>query len=276
MSTDPKTYWNGPVGERWTSLAHVLEKVFGPLREAALDLAAARPGEHVLDVGCGCGGTTLTLAKAVGKAGHVLGVDISAPMLARAKERIEAAGVAAAVELDDAATTRFDPTFDLLHSAFGTMFFPDPHAAFRNLATALKPGGRVAFICWRALAENAGMSAPLAAAKPFLPPMEPPVPGAPGPFAFADPDRLKRILEGAGFTDVVISPLDRNISLGDTLDEAVEFSLETGPTSHALRAAPEVPREPVAAAVREALRPYASAADGVSVPTATWLVSAKR
>lgn len=275
MSTDPKAYWNGPVGEKWTHLADVLEKVFGPLRQAALDLAAAKPGEHVLDVGCGCGGTTLTLAQTVGKAGRVLGVDISAPMLGRARERIDAAGLTATVELDDAATRRFDPVFDLLYSAFGTMFFPDPEAAFRNLATALEPGGRMAFICWRALADNAGMNAPFVAAKPFLPPQAPPVPFAPGPFAFADAERLRGILERAGFSDVVFSALDRDISIGDTLDEAVAFSLETGPTSHALRAAPDVPREPVAAAVREALTPYARP-EGVFVPTATWLVSAKR
>lgn len=275
MIADPKAYWNGPAGEKWTQLAEVLEKVFGPLREAALDLAAAKPGERVLDVGCGCGGTTLTLAETVGKTGHVLGVDISAPMLARAKQRLEAAGVAATVELDDAATAHFEPVFDVLHSAFGTMFFPDPDGAFRNLAGALAPGGRMAFICWRALAENVGMSTPLLAAKPLLPPMEPAVPGAPGPFAFADGDRLRGILERAGFSAVEIAPLDREISLGATLDEAVAFSLETGPTSHALRAAPDVPREPVAAAVREALKPFARP-DGVFVPTATWLVSARR
>ncbi|HYZ33803.1 MAG TPA: methyltransferase domain-containing protein, partial [Crenalkalicoccus sp.] len=150
---DP-AYWNGPAGRSWVAGQERMDATFAPLTEVALALAAPRPGERVLDIGCGCGGTLLALADRVGSAGEVLGLDVSAPMLARAAER--AAGLPQVrTALGDAAAHPLPPAhFDLGFSRFGVMFFRGPVGAFRHIRAALRPGGRLVFICWRALAEN--------------------------------------------------------------------------------------------------------------------------
>src|SRR5262249_1479538 len=133
-------------------------------------------------------------------------------------------------------------TFDAVFSRFGVMFFADPVAAFTNLHRALRPGGRLAFVCWRGLPENPWMWVPVGAAAQHVTLPPPPAPGAPGPFAFADGARVRDILGAAGFQTVDVAPLDAEVSIarGASLDEAVAFLLEMGPLGAALRENPGV------------------------------------
>ncbi len=266
-------YWNTLAGQVWARFQAQLDRQLEPLGRAALAALAASPGERILDIGCGCGVTTLALAEQVSPAGSVLGADISAPMLEIARHRPSLTpGVAvtfrqADVQSDDLGRAAFDAAF----SRFGVMFFSDPPAAFANIRAALRPGGRLAFVCWRPLADNPWMGAPLAAARPLLPPMPPPDPLAPGPFAFADPDRVRAILSEAGFGSISIEPFDAPIGGGD-LEATVDLTLHVGPLSAALREQPHL-REPVSEAVRETLRPF-STPSGVMMPAAVWIVRA--
>jgi len=279
MSAEPANanqiaYWNEAAGQTWAELQDVLDTQLQPMGAAVQAALALRPGERVVDVGCGCGQTTLALAEAVGSDGLALGVDISEPMLAIARGRI-AGRPQVRFEHADAQTHTFEAAaFDALHSRFGVMFFEDPSAAFANLRRALKPGGRLAFLCWRTPAENPVMTAPMAAAQPYLPPAEPPVPGAPGPFAFADPERVRSILASAGFVDVEIKPQDMPAG-GNTLDETLALSMRIGPLGRMLRENPQVDAKAVVADVRKVLAAHLDAQGRVFMGSATWIVTAR-
>lgn len=287
-ATRPKqaAQWNGSSGEIWVRRQETLDRMVRPLGQIALDAARVAPGEAVLDVGCGCGDTTLAVAESAGATGRVLGVDVSEPMLARAGERVAArrGTDAAPVELvvADAATHPLpEAAFDVLVSRFGVMFFEDPESAFANLARALRPGGRLAFVCWRAMADNPWALLPLRAVSSVAPVPTPP-PGAPGPFAFADAARVTRILEGAGFVDVSLTPHDGEVPLGPTGpgtrdEDILDYLLEVGP---AARAIGELGIRPAAEAALAALlatlpRRDGGADAGVWVGAAAWLVTAR-
>jgi len=265
-------YWNDSAGPSWVAAQEVLDAQLRPLGLAAMKALDPKPGERLLDVGCGAGETSLELARRVGPSGAVLGADISAPLLALARRRAEGAGLAnASFKQTDAQTDGFEPV-DGVFSRFGVMFFDDPTAAFLNLRHALKPGGRVVFICWRALAENAWMTVPMMAVAPLLPAPPPaPQPGAPGPFAFADKDRVHAILEAAGFTHIHIHPHNEKIGGGD-LDVAARTTLSVGPVAMALREHPAL-QDKMVAAVREALKAHQGADGQVLLPSATWIVT---
>jgi SAM-dependent methyltransferase len=274
-NADQVDYWNASAGATWAALNDRLDRTIEPLGRAALEALAPAAGERVLDIGCGCGQTTLDLAARVGADGRVLGVDVSAPMLQIARHKAARTGLAQATFLQaDAQTHAFETAaFDAAFSRFGVMFFADPAAAFANIRAALAPGGRLAFLCWRAAAENPMMTVPFAAALPFLPhPPSPPDPLAPGPFAFADRDRVRGILAAAGFGDIDIAAHDQPIGGGD-FEEGVETALKVGPLGAILRDQPQL-QGAVIGAVRAALAPFASGA-GVIFDSATWIVSAR-
>ena len=161
--------WNGDQGQRWVDYQALLDRMIEPFGAAALRAAAAQPGERVLDVGCGCGSTSLQLARAVGPQGSVLGVDISRPMLQAARRRAEAEPALRVTFTEaDASAAALPAGHDLLYSRFGLMFFDAPAAALRHLRGALRPGGRCAFVCWRAPRDNPWAMAPLMAARQAL------------------------------------------------------------------------------------------------------------
>jgi SAM-dependent methyltransferase len=267
-------FWNSAVGRTWADLQAQLDRQLQPLGAAGMDALAPQSGEAILDIGCGCGDTSFALAEAVGPAGFILGLDISEPMLGVARQRAAESRAApdflrADAQTADLTAERFDAAF----SRFGVMFFSNPTAAFANIRRALKPGGRLAFVCWRSLAENAWQRVPLEAARHVLPPQAPGDPLSPGPFAFADAERLQGILSAAGFADIGIAPFDTMIGSG-TLDETLSLAMQVGPLSRALREHPEC-RDGALGVVREALAAYVTPA-GVMMPAAIWVVTASR
>ncbi len=272
-NADQIAFWNGAGGQKWLRSTERLERGLGPLGQAALEVAAPRPGERVLDVGCGGGPTSLRLAELVGPQGAVLGVDVSQPLIGVAQQRAAKLGNVKFV-VADASQHRFAPEFDLLFSRFGVMFFADPAGAFANLRRALKPGGRLVFVCWRSFKENGWAFVPFMAAVPHLPPIERPAPNAPGPFAFADGDRVAGILRQAGFADVSIDALDQKMSSGANLDEAVVFASEVGPVSRVLGEAAPEQKEKAVAAIRETFVRLGNGG-APALPAACWIASAR-
>jgi ubiquinone/menaquinone biosynthesis C-methylase UbiE len=278
---DQIEYWNREGGPHWVRRQQSWDVTMKPISDAALARAAVKPGETAIDIGCGCGATALELAQLVGPQGRVLGVDVSKPMLDRARERAAGNPVLRFAEAD-ATTYAFEPgAADLLFSRHGVMFFEDPERAFANLRRALKPaqgnkGGRMVFSCFRSPKENALVTTILAAVTEFVPPLPKLNPEDPGPFAFADPERVKRILGNAGFTSIALEPVDLQLDAGSGkgLDEAVVNMLEIGPVSRALKNAPAATHAKAEAALRAALAPLQK--DGkVPLGTAIWVVTAR-
>ncbi|MCW5808499.1 MAG: methyltransferase domain-containing protein [Deltaproteobacteria bacterium] len=273
---DQITAWNGPQGAVWVAMQERLDNQLLPLGRATADALLLAPGQRVLDIGCGAGQTTLDLGARVGAEGRATGVDISEPLLAAARSR---AAIAGAANVDfvhgDAQVQAFAADHDAIFSRFGVMFFADPVAAFANLARALRPGGRLAFVCWRRPEENPLMTAPLAAAVAAgLPPPEAGPPDTPGPFAFADRDRVVGILTAAGFTDVVATPHDEPIG-GNDLDASLDLAFHVGPLARLVRDKPDQ-RAAVTDAVRATLARHVVAGGVVLMPSATWIVTARR
>jgi SAM-dependent methyltransferase len=270
--------WNGRQGETYTRLQAQVDRELAATGQAAIDALAPKTGEIILDIGCGGGGTCLDLASYVGPSGQVIGVDISRPQLELARRRAETAGLASQVSfvLADAQTHPFERGFaDGLYSRFGVMLFADPVAAFVNLRTALKPGGRLSFVCWREAADNPAMNlaleAAVAVAPELAPPPPQPVPG-PGPYAFADPVRVRQVLHDAGYFAIDIRPHDAPTAYG-ALDEALAFMLRIGGLAGRLRQAPHL-EAAVTPAVRQALA--AHIVDGeVRLRAAVWIVTAR-
>jgi len=218
-----------------------LDRQIEPLGLAAIDVLAPGEGEHILDIGCGCGQTSLSLAARVSPRGSVVGVDISKPMLEVARRRPRPAPdlPVAFRQLDAQSGDLGHGIFDAAFSRFGVMFFSNPVAAFANIRTSLKAGGRIAFVCWRPLSENLWMQAPLEAALPFIPTAAQPDPTAPGPFAFADASRVRSMLTNAGFDTVTINPFDARIG-GPDVEQTLKLTLRVGPLGAALREHPEL------------------------------------
>ena len=268
------TYWNKGAGPIWVAMRDALDHEIRPLGLAAMDALAPKPGERVIDLGCGCGDTSLELARRVGPAGAVLGADISAPMLGVARRRATEAGLSQASFIQADVQTHAFEAADAAFSRFGVMFFADPAAAFANVRKGLKPGGRLAFVCWRALVENPWMTIPFAAAAPLIPtpPAPPPDPNAPGPFAFADRQKVEGILAKAGFSDVGVAPHDQKVGWGD-LATSARVALQVGPLGAAVRENAAL-APAIEAAVRAALAPYETP-DGVLLDSATWIVTAR-
>jgi SAM-dependent methyltransferase len=256
----------------WAEVQEPLERQLAPLGRRALAALAPCPGECILDIGCGGGETVLELARAVAPDGAVVGIDLSAAVLAfarRAAERRERVRFVQA----DAEVYPFEPAlFNAAFSRFGVMFFADPVAAFINIRRSLKPNGRMAFVCWRALEENQLDILPLRAASPHLPLLPALDPEAPGPFAFANADRVRGILERADFGEIEITAHDEQVGSGD-LDTMLRVCSRVGALGKILRDNPEL-RAVTLPAVRSALAAY-DGADGVKLTAATWVVTAR-
>ncbi len=275
-STEQDEYW-AREGEHWVREAARYDAMLGRFGEVMIDAARLQSGERVLDVGCGNGTTTLEAARRVAPGGTVVGVDISALMLALARRRAAGTGTGNVEFLEaDAQVHPFEVgTFDAVISQFGTMFFEDPEAAFTNLARTVRPSGRLAIVCWQDVSRQEWIFVPASAAAPYvgLPDLDPP--GAPGPAAFADGDRLKRIIEAGGFGAITLEAVTRPMRIGDDLDDTVDFINSLEETRELFAGKPEDKAAAAVEAAREALAPYAGA-EGVVTNGTAWLALARR
>ena len=256
----------------WAEVRDLLELQLAPLGRRAMAALAPRSGDRVLDIGCGGGTTALELAQAVAPNGTVVGIDLSPEVLAFAQDAAQECEQVRFVQ-GDAQVFPFEPTsFDAAYSRFGVMFFADPTAAFMNIRRSLTPNGRLAFVCWRALEENPLDMLPLKAASAHLPPQPADVTNAPGPFSFANPDRVRKILERAGFAEINITAHDELVGSGD-IDAMLAVVSRVGALGKILRENPEL-RASTLPEVRTALAAY-DGPDGVKLNAATWIVTAR-
>ena len=271
LAAEQAAFWNGPGGAGWLAAYERIQRSIGDIGDLALAAATPAHGEHVIDIGCGTGGTTAALAHGVGLSGHVLGIDISETLVGAARShRLDNATFV----IGDAATHPYRAaSYDLVFSRFGVMFFAEPVAAFRNFHRALKPSGRLVFVAWRSAAENPWATAPVRAAAPFVPPPPRPGPEDPGQFAFGDRARIERILGDSGFRHVRIEPVDRQVWMGDSAAEVVANAGRFGALARPLAdAAPDAAAQ-ARAAIAAALAPH-EGPGGVHLPGACWLVEA--
>ena len=275
-------FWNGETGRNWVTHDALMEAMLQPLGESVMDTLAPQPGEHVLDIGCGCGHTSLSLADRVGAEGSVTGVDISAPMLAVAGQ-LAAERNAEHTSIQfleaDAQTHTFEPErYDVVFSRFGVMFFQDPIAAFANIRSVLRASGRLAFCCWQPRAVNPFMTLPAMAALELLPaPPEMP-PRTPGPFAFEEAEYVMEVLTSAGFESVVVTPLKQPLTFGRglSLTDIVERLVQIGPIAQMVREASEDLQQPVRDKVIDAVAPFYTQDVGMTLDGQFWQVTARR
>ncbi len=278
-SVDQIEFWNGEVGAAWVRHQDNIDQMIQPLGQSVLAAAAIKPGETVLDIGCGCGATTIEIAQRIGSLGSVTGIDISKAMLSRASSRAASVSNGASIKFkrSDVARRKFKKrSFDLAFSRFGVMFFPDPMKAFRNIRRALKPGGRLAFVCWQDMKKSQFFAVPALAASPFLEAVEEADPRAPGPFAFADRDYVENILSESGFIDIRLTQQIIGITIPDSGGPmpTADFLLGISPTPGAPTDNPRTLKKiqrAVANAFRDHYGPF-----GPVLETSTWLVTAHR
>jgi SAM-dependent methyltransferase len=276
QNADQIAYWNGPGGEKWANRQQAQDILLAPIADTLIDRARPKSGERIIDVGCGSGATTIAFAQKVAPTGHVFGVDVSGPMLARARQSAPK-DLPVEFALADATVYPFAPkSFDLLASRFGVMFFAEPALSFANMRKALRSSGRLAFACWREPRENPLFMAPLQAVYKHAPKLPQQGPEDPGPFSFASEARVHRILGEAGFTGIEMEACNfaLDLAIGRGLDAAVQSGLEIGPASRALA---EQPPDVVAAAtksIRDALAPFARG-QTVPLPASIWIVTAR-
>ncbi|MFT4096032.1 MAG: methyltransferase domain-containing protein [Rhodoblastus sp.] len=272
-----RVYWDGAGGDKWIKRSADVDVNAAPAQAAAIEMADIRDGMRVLDIGCGCGASTLALAECVGPSGRVLGIDLSHAMIAEAR-RVSRGIRQVEFRAADAARDDFsEARFDRMFSRFGVMFFGDPAAAFAHLRGALAPDGRLTFVCWRPLPENPWMLTPLSAVCKHVPRPARPGPEDPGPFSFGDPARVTRILTQAGFAAPTFTQFDfdMDLALGRGLEAAVETASNLGAASAALTDQPPELRAAAVAELRNELAPLER--DGrVVLGAAVWIVDVAR
>ena len=270
---DQATLWNGLGGKGWVEAQTALDRMLRPFEVALVEATNAGPGSRVLDVGCGTGSTTLAFARRVGANGRSVGVDISEPMLALARERAERERLPATFVHADAQLHAFEPaSFDAIVSRFGVMFFDDSVRAFASLRRAARVGAELRFVAWRSAADNPFMTAAERAVAPLLPSLPARDPNGPGQFAFADSGRVRRILEQSGWTAIDIAPIDLACEVAE--QDLQLYLTRVGPIGRVLQEADERTRVQIMDALHPAFAPYVNGAD-VRFTGACWMVSAR-
>ena len=279
-NSDEIEYWNGAAGQIWTDSNRLFDRMFKPLADLAIARAAPMPGERVLDIGCGCGATTLLVAARVAPGGAITALDISTLMLAEVRERAKSSPVPIQVINADAETHDFAPSsFDVTFSQLGVMFFTNPNTAFANFHRALKPGGRMVFVCWRDPDLNPWLMLPVESVLHLAPEgFELPHADAPAsPFSFAPQEKVEAILADAGFTDVRHEAHSIKIRMGEgDLDDCVDLAFKVvSPIRGILSQASDSDATAVVDTVRAALAPYHTG-NRIELAGSVWVVSARR
>ena len=270
-------YWNDYAGPRWARNAGGIEELNAPLGQRALDVAVPVPGERVLDIGCGTGATTLAIGRAVGSAGSVVGLDLSTPMITVARADPAAAELAW-VEFrdDDIESVDLEPgSFDLAYSRMCLMLLDDPVRGLANVRRALRVGGRLVATAFRGMGESPWLPLVVMGTAPHVGPLPPlPLPGEPGPFAFADPDRPRALLTDAGFSEIEITPFDVTVAPELDQHDVADLLIELGPAGHAYAQATPADQAAARADVVGLLSGYADGNDRFRLPYGCWLITA--
>ena len=272
--------WSGPLFEIFLKYRDLTTGGLGAHGEVAMQSNPPRPGERVLDIGCGFGDTTQRLAELVGSEGSALGVDVSDPFVETARREAEEAGSAnLSYRLADVQTLQLPREFDYAFSRMGIMFFANPVAALRNVRQALVPGGRFTAVVWRRKLDNEWVHRAEQIVDEYLDhPEETDEPTCgPGPFSMADADTVTDQLKFAGFEEIALRRCDLAMKVGKDLDQAVEFAMALGPAGEILRLwgdrVDEI-RPEIAAKIRGAIADF-EGPDGVWAPASTWIITAR-
>ena len=269
---DQAAMWNGEAGRTWVEAQDLLDAIFEPIQRLLAESIPPEADWRVLDIGCGSGSTTIALAQRLSSRGQCIGVDISEPMIAAAREKADRRGVSARFVRDDAQTHGFEPaSVDLIVSRFGVMFFRDSVQAFTNLRKAAKDAAQLRFVVWRSADDNPFMTAAERIAAPLLPNLPPRDPHAPGQFAFADPHVVRGILEASAWGDVEIEALD--VVCRFPQSELRGYIARLGPVGRALQALDVDEREHLIDAIGPAFDAYVHQGE-VRFTAACWMVTA--
>lgn len=276
VNKNQRDFWSGKGGDIWVERQNAMDTMLSPLGEAALNKLNLNEGENVLDIGCGCGHTTLNIAKRISPDGQVTGLDISEPMLKRAKESANEMSISNAsfncvdVQTDDIGEEVYSAAF----SRFGVMFFEDPIAAFRNINKSLITGASLSFVCWQSPALNPWQSLFIEAVKKYVDLPSPP-PRSPSPFAFMESEYVSSILEESNFQNIIIEGHEAEVNMfsGRSLSDSVKDYISINPVvSGMLKDSTEQEKTEIINSAIEAFSPYYSA-KGLMFPSATWLVT---
>ena len=279
VNKNQKDFWSGKGGDIWVERQNAMDTMLSPLGEAALNKLNFNEEENVLDIGCGCGPTTLNIAKRIGPSGNVTGLDISEPMLKRAKESaVEMSITNTSFKCVDVQTEDLgDQIYSAAFSRFGVMFFEDSIAAFKNINKSLISGGYLSFVCWQSPAVNPWQSLFIQEVKKFLDLPSPP-PRSPGPFAFMESEYVSSILEESKFQDITIEGHEAEVNMfsGRSLSDSVKDYISINPVvTQMLKESSENQIAEIVNSGIEAFSPYYSE-KGLIFPSATWLVTARK
>ncbi len=279
VNKNQKDFWSGKGGDIWVERQNAMDTMLSPLGEAALNKLNFNEEENVLDIGCGCGHTTLNIAKRIGPSGNVTGLDISEPMLKRAKESaVEMSITNTSFKCVDVQTEDLgDQIYSAAFSRFGVMFFEDSIAAFKNINKSLISGGCLSFVCWQSPAVNPWQSLFIQEVKKFLDLPSPP-PRSPGPFAFMESEYVSSILEESKFQDITIEGHEAEVNMfsGRSLSDSVKDYISINPVvTQMLKESSENQIAEIVNSGIEAFSPYYSE-KGLIFPSATWLVTARK
>lgn len=276
-NTDQYDAWNGDSGQRWIQDPDRRDRVMAPISDALLASAALTAGETVLDIGCGCGATTLAAADTVGANGTVTGIDLSEPMLDVARRRAAAGGLDNVTVVQGDAQTHDlgSRRFDVAISRFGTMFFADPVAAFTNIAAALASGGRICLATWQPLIANQWLTVPGAALLRYGTLPDSADDAGPGMFAQSEPDLVRRVFADAGYHDIGLLPVDVTLTLGTEPEDAAAYLADSGPGRAVLATIPDHDKPAALDAVRATLADHTDQ-NGVHLDAAIWIITALR
>lgn len=279
VNKNQKDFWSGKGGDIWVERQNAMDTMLSPLGEAALNKLNFNEEENVLDIGCGCGHTTLNIAKRIGPSGNVTGLDISEPMLKRAKESaVEMSITNTSFKCVDVQTEDLgDQIYSAAFSRFGVMFFEDSIAAFKNINKSLISGGYLSFVCWQSPAVNPWQSLFIQEVKKYLDLPSPP-PRSPGPFAFMESEYVSSILEESKFQDITIEGHEAEVNMfsGRSLSDSVKDYISINPVvTQMLKESSENQIAEIVNSGIEAFSPYYSE-KGLIFPSATWLVTARK